>query len=91
MTTTPVLYIDSHGFSDWQTDAITFTATAAEISGPLAGILSFLAQGPGPDSLPPAALLDSVSIVPAPEPASLALFAVGLAGVGIIRRRRPVK
>jgi hypothetical protein len=32
-------------------------------------------------------LVDDVSVTPAPEPASLALFAAGLLGLGAARRR----
>jgi hypothetical protein len=66
-TTTPVLMIPSHGFSGWQEASVTFTAATS-------GLLSFLAQGPGPDSLPPVALLDSVSILPACGSGSVASY-----------------
>jgi hypothetical protein len=71
-TTTPVLPILSHGFGGWNEESVTFTAPATSGSG--AGLLSFLAQGPGPDSLPPVALLDSVSILPACGSGTLASY-----------------
>jgi hypothetical protein len=66
----------------WQTQTMTFTATAAS------EVLSFLALG-GPVGEPPVSLLDGVSLTAAPEPASLALFAVGVAAtIGAVRLRR---
>lgn len=81
---TSLLPIDSHGFSGWQTETVSFLATAADAAG---GFLTFLAISPNV-GVPPVALLDSVSIVPAPEPTSLALLAAGLASLGLVRRRR---
>ena len=56
LTTSPVLSISSHGFSGWKEDSVTFTGTLGT------NLLSFLAVGT-PSGLPPAALLDSVSIM----------------------------
>jgi hypothetical protein len=61
-TTTPVLTIQNHGFSDWQQESVTFQVTQSEITGTLAGILSFLAEGTPGGTLPPIALLDSISL-----------------------------
>ncbi len=59
-TTTPVLSIPSQGFSGWRENSVPFTATSPEISAGKS-LLSFLTVG-APSGLPPAALLDSVSI-----------------------------
>ena len=50
-------------------------------------MLSFLSQGT-PTGLPPMVALDGVSLVAAPEPASLAVMITGLAGLGYFQRRR---
>lgn len=71
-------------FSGWLLQTMTFQATAASET------LSFLAQG-GPTGLPPFVLLDGVSVTAAsavPEPTMLALVGLGLAGIGLSRRKR---
>ncbi len=70
-------------FSGWLLQTMTFQATAASET------LSFLAQG-GPTGLPPFVLLDGVSVTAnvVPEPAMLALVGLGLAGIGLSRRKR---
>ncbi len=83
--TTTLLSIASHGFSGWNADTLTFTATSAS------EVLSFLAGGNGGSSLPPFALLDGVSMtqVTTPLPAALFFVAPALAGVfGFSRRKR---
>jgi hypothetical protein len=58
---TPILSNADHGFTGWQSDTMTFTATSATET------LSFLAQGT-PNGEPPFTLLDGVSLVAAPGP-----------------------
>jgi hypothetical protein len=60
---------------------LIFTATATSQA------LSFLAAG-GSNGAPPMALLDGISIDPVPEPASIAIFGLGLLGLAGLRRRR---
>lgn len=81
--TTPTLNIASQGFSGWQSETMTFTATAVSET------LSFLAVG-GPSGVSPVALRDGVSLDAAPEPSAVSLLATALAGIGLLcaRRRR---
>jgi hypothetical protein len=78
--------LPSQGFSGWQTETVTLTATSTS------EVLSFLAQGNLP--VPPFALLTDVSLTggaAVPEPASWAMMLVGLGAVGAaIRRRRQI-
>ena len=71
----------SHGFTPWQQQTMYFVASAVTQT------LSFLAVGT-PNGFPPSTLLDSVSLVAAPEPATWAVLAVGLVGTGFLVRRR---
>jgi hypothetical protein len=73
----------------WQFTSLTLTANATT------DVLSFLAWGDNGNTtnLPPIAFLSGVNSpnglgAPVPEPVSMALFGVGLAGLGAITRRR---
>jgi hypothetical protein len=79
--TTPTVTNANHGFTDWQQQSFTFTATNAS------EMLSFLAHGT-PNGEPPFSLLDGVSMSAAPEPASWAMMIVGFGAVGATMRRR---
>ena len=74
--TTPI-----QGFTPWRQEAFYFTASAAS------QVLSFLAAGT-PNGQPPFSLLDGVSLVAAPEPATWAVMTIGLVGAGVMMRRR---
>ena len=75
----------SHGFSGWMHQTFIFQANATS------EVLSFLAVGT-PNGEPPFSLLDGVSAVDVPEPASLGLMAAALAVGGLVfaLRRRAV-
>jgi hypothetical protein len=84
-----LMNVPSNGLVDWNFTTVELTASAATET------LSFLAWGDNGNTtnLPPMAFLTGVNspagLVPTPEPASIALFGVGLAGVGgVVRRRR---
>jgi hypothetical protein len=76
---TVVLPIADHGFSGWQAQSFTYTATA------VSQVLSFLAVGT-PNGVPPFALLDGVSISQVPEPAAYGLIGIGLLTIPLLRK-----
>jgi PEP-CTERM motif len=76
---TAVVNNGSHGFTGWMHHNMTFTATAAD------EVLSFLAVGT-PSGVPPFVLLDGVTMNAAvPEPKSVAVIGLGLAGLAAAR------
>ena len=80
---TPVIDLDSHSFSGWESESLVFTATSSS------EVLSFLANGTPGSSEPPFALLDGVQLNQTPEPGTLTfLLTGGLAGFGALNRRR---
>jgi hypothetical protein len=78
--TTPTASIASHGFSGWMLQTFDYTATSSS------EVLTFLATGTS--SVPPAALLDGVSLVSVPEPDTWAMLALGFGGLGFAAYRR---
>ncbi len=82
---TAVVNIDSHGFAPWAQVTFRFVADSATQT------LSFLANG-GPGGLPPAVLLDGVSVnAVVPEPQTWAMLIAGFGLVGATARRRRAK
>lgn len=73
----------THGFVPWTQASFLFTATATS------ELLSFLAAGT-PAGTPPFSLLDGVSLVAAPEPATWSVLLVAIAGLAVWGRRRAV-
>jgi len=71
----------SESFTPWNRQTMTFTATSTS------QVLSFLADSPALGA-PPVALLDGVSLVPAPEPSFAAFLGAGLLGLVALRRWR---
>jgi hypothetical protein len=82
--TTPVISTPSQGSTPWLAQSFLFTATSTSQT------LTFLSAGT-PTGLPPMVALDGVSVVAAPEPASLGLMGSGLALLGLFYRRRQQK
>jgi hypothetical protein len=76
--TSPLMSNTSGGFSGWSYVTVYLTATATTES------LGFSASGTG---APPMALLDGVSVVDAPEPATWTVMIMGLLGIAFARRR----
>jgi hypothetical protein len=79
--TSTLMNVPSGGDAAWNSQAMIFTATAAS------EVLTFLAVGT-PNSDPPFALLDGISMTQVPEPASVTLMGVGIVGLAGLRRRR---
>jgi hypothetical protein len=81
---TAVLNNVSHGFTGWQSQSFTYTASSSS------EVLSFLAVGT-PNGVPPFVLLDGVSLnanSSVPEPGTLTLLFGGLmGGLGVIKSR----
>ena len=72
----------SQGFTPWRLASVYFTAASTST------VLSFLAAGGPSGGQPPFSLLDGVSLVAAPEPATWAVLVIGLIGAGVVTTRR---
>ncbi len=81
--TTAIVANPSKGAQGWFIVTHKFTAKSTS------QLLSFLSIG-SPLGLPPAALLDGVSLTTVPEPASWAMMILGFFGLGAALRRRRV-
>jgi hypothetical protein len=77
---TPTNYNPNHGFTDWQYVTKIFTAQNTTET------LSFLAYG-APEGQPPFSLLDGISAMEVPEPATWAMMLLGFGLIGGIMRR----
>jgi hypothetical protein len=78
--TTQTIADASESSTPWLTQTFLYTASSSTET------LTFLAQGT-PSGLPPMVALDGISLVAAPEPASLAVFATALGVLGFFYRR----
>ncbi len=82
--TTATLDNADHGFTGWQQQTFTFTASGAS------EVLSFLAHGT-PNGVPPFSLLDGVTMDAqgaVPEPATWAMMLAGAGATGAAMRHR---
>ena len=82
---TPTVTLATAAFSGWTKVTTYFVASQTS------QVLSFLATG-SPGGAPPFSLLDGVSLVATPEPATWAMMLAGFVGVGfLVRRRGPTR
>jgi len=80
--TTSQINLANKAFSGWTPVTMEFTADESS------EVLSFVANGGPSSSLPPFALLDGVSVVPVPEPATWAMMLLGVGALGASLRMR---
>ena len=86
----PLMNTPSQMNTNWNSVNMSFTPTAADLTGGTA-VLTFLAWGDNGNTtnLPPTVFLEGVNTRPtAPEPISLALFGAAFLGFGASRLRR---
>jgi len=81
-STSTITQTNSHTFSGWQLVTNTFQYTGPSGTNQT---LAFLSVGT-PTGRPPVALLDGVSLTDTPEPATMALLSIGVAGLIFARR-----
>ena len=75
--------------SEWFYNGITTLATQSEIDSVLGGASRMVIRADyWSRERPTSSILDNVQITSAPEPATLALLGIGLAGLGFSRRKR---
>ena len=87
-----LMHNPSTGSTPWTEQRMVFTAdrTGSEVLSFYAVGLA-VAAGGNPNSLPPMAYLDNVTMNPVPEPSSIVLTALGMIWVGAIRVYRRCK
>ncbi len=73
---------------DYPTDWTLFTATLSGLGGPSAGRLAFRYAVSDTNSNGDYIGIDNVTVNPVPEPASMTLLGIGLAGLGLKRFRQ---
>jgi len=82
--TSTVMNNVSHGWVPWNQQLMSFTLSAASTG---TEVLTFLSQGT-PGGEPPVVLLDGISLIATPEPATFGLVGLALVAVSLLGRKR---